>query len=796
MATKQRVNVDSPIGRVKLDVMGSPVAAVKVDAVQAYIGVADLLKSVINESSAEAWQKIKNKIDYIYNNLDHVLGRLDQQTGFGHKVKAQVKSGKKLLFKPNLVSPSNIDPLTHGEGLGNTACTEWPFMAALLRWFHDKLDITYHQMALGEAASATSMTAGQYSLAFNEGRQITTEAIMEGKSGDFYGGWGFYFVRKYLAEAHPTTHQDNPMNGYEESVSGKYLPPGKAGNRLMVYDLNRTYDVRGKGRTVPTPDGANFKEITLHKVIVGGDPADPDDMKDYPGCVLVNVPRFKIHAIDLITNAVKNLGIGLYPMEASSDGDPKDTRWKYAFPFKLIPGMKTEIPHQVWKPKLDDETGLPIKNEKGKYIVTKTAGMSGTQADVIRATINQGVFMLHVVDAIQAVNISHTGDAMALKVAEGLALASLDPVALDLLCARYMFKTIPMAEARKLQKEHNLTTDFLQRVPVPKPEGQNIVTDTGFDSPLSRYHLFKYCEKRGLGKQKYYVIGWDAVTEAPLASLKGHLGRVKGGEFSELMTAEFYRNPTKLLWDCQRMVLSYFEANDKLTGSNYRQEIMAAFDENGDGVIDYDEMGRKGFWQAMLRLGAYGMHVRGSEKYGFLRGSFLSGSQGIKYSNPLWNTAGHDFTKEYRAAAAATIAFRMSQVETESPDFLFPTMTWGKGKWPSVQFASYIGMAMSIYGMGFPMRVDLLSLYGHAFQYADKTLNGASYTGSRGPVSDLEAANRYIEAVSQGARPLSFVLYVPVGFGTMAGRSLPNVEETDDPGKVFTARFDNGQEVW
>jgi hypothetical protein len=123
-------------------------------------------------------------------------------------------------------------------------------------------------------------------------------------------------------------------------------------------------------------------------------------------------------------------------------------------------------------------------------------------------------------------------------------------------------------------------------------------------------------------------------------------------------------------------------------------------------------------------------------------------------------------------------------------------MTWGKGKWPSVQFTSYIATAASIYGLGFPMRVDLLSLYGHAFQYADKTLNGASYTGSRGPVNDLEAANRYIEAVSQGAKPLNFVLYVPVGFGTLAGRSVPNVEETDDPGKVFTARFDNGQEVW
>lgn len=796
MATKEAMTVDSSVGRAKLDAAGSAVAAVKMDAAQTYIGVPDLLKSVIDESSTEAWQKIKGKIDYIYANLDQALGRLDKETGFGQKVKSQVKAGKKLLFKPNLVNPSNIDPTTHGEGLGNTACTEWPFIAALMRWFHDKLDIAYHEMALGEAASVTSGTAGYYSMAFNGGRRITTEAVMEGKSGDFYGGWGFYFARKYLAETHPTTHKDNPMNGYEESVSGKYLPPGKAGSRLMVYDLNRTYDVRGKGRTVPVPDGANFKEITLHKAIVGGDPADPRDLKDYPGCVLVNVPRLKMHAIDLLTNAIKNLGIGLYPMEANDGKDTRNTRWKYAFPFDLMPGMKTEIPHQVWFPKMADGTGEPVRLKSGRYAVKKTAGMPGTQADVIKATLNQGIFMLHVVDAIQAMNVSHTGDSMAIKVNEGYAFASLDPVALDVFCARYCLKTVPMAEARKLKKERRLPGDFLQRVPVPRVEGPNIVNGEGFDSPFWRYNLFAYCEKRGLGQQKYYVTGWDATKGVPMASVDGHLGRVEAGKFSELSTGTLYYNPANLMWCLQQTVFAYLDANDRLTGSSYRKEAMDAFDENGDGVIDYDEMGKKGFWHHAMRLGASSMHIRGAEKYGFLRGAFVSRSLNMKFGNEAWNTEKHDFMKEYRTIAAVSVAFRMSQMEMESPDFFFPTMTWGKGKWPSVQFASYIGMAMSIYGMGFPMRVDLLSLYGHAFQYADKTLNGASYTGSRGPVSDLEAANRYIDAVSQGAKPMNFVLYVPSGFGTMAGRSVPNVEETDDPAKVFTARFNNGREVW
>ncbi len=174
-----------------------------------------------------------------------------------------------------------------------------------MRWFHDKLDISYHQMALGEASTCTFILAKSYN--------IPTEAVLEGRSGDFYGGWGFYFVRRYLSERHPPSHTDDPMRGHEDSAAGRFLPPGRAGERLMVYDLNKIQDEPSKGRTLAVPDGANFQEITLHKAIVGGDPREPDDRRDYPGCVLVNVPKLKIHFQDLITNAIKNLGIGLYP---------------------------------------------------------------------------------------------------------------------------------------------------------------------------------------------------------------------------------------------------------------------------------------------------------------------------------------------------------------------------------------------------------------------------------------------------------------------------------------------------
>jgi hypothetical protein len=145
---------------------------------------------------------------------------------------------------------------------------------------------------------------------------------------------------------------------------------------------------------------------------------------------------------------------------------------------------------------------------------------------------------------------------------------------------------------------------------------------------------------------------------------------------------------------------------------------------------------------------------------------------------------------------AAATAFRLSTMETESPDFLFPNMTWGKGKWPSIQFASYMVIATLIYGPRFPMRISLSSLYGNALQYADKTLNGAAYTGNRNLVSERGAAKRYVEAVAQGAQPLNFVIYVPMGYGTMIGRSIPNVQETTDAAKVFTAHFDHDREAW
>jgi hypothetical protein len=814
--------VDSQLGKRKVDSEGAPISGVRMDVSKAYAGVPGLLQKVINktdtssrkeitgayggvpglfqkgdvnENDTASWKEIISKIDYIYANLDHALTELDRETGFAGKVLSQIKSGKKLFFKPNLVSPMVIDPATHGEGAGDPICTQWPLIATLMRWFHDTLGIDYYQMALGEASATTFMFAAQFSKA--SGKIITTEAVFEGRSADFYGGWGFFFVRRYLSERHPGSHKDDPMQGYEDSVAGRFIPPGRAGDRLMVYDLNKVQDDISKGRTVSVPDGANFNEITLHKAIIGGDPRYTDDMKDYPGCVLVNVPKMKIHAQDLITNAIKNLGIGLYPTQCASGTSKDDTSWKYACPPTASPTLKGKLPHSPWVLKMDDYTGLPVKDENGKYIVTKTAGFPGTQSDIIRAVQSQGILMLHVVDAIDMINISHNPDGLAVRVPEGYVWSSLDCVALDLFCARYCFKTVPMLEALKLKEKNGWPTEFVHRVPVAKADGKNIVTEEGFDSPLFRYNLYRYAEKRGVGQQKYYVLGWDSLTETPLASLGGHLGRIYDAKFIELMTKTMYYNPSTILHDLQKTILSYAKAHDELTGSSLFKEFMDSFDENNDGVIDYDEMGRKGFQTASISLVCYSIDLMLASEYGSLRGNFMQLASIAKYGDRNWNPEGHDFMENMHLVYKARVAFEMSQYGDIIQDTYVPGMSWGKGMWPSWQTASYVLLTYALYGSQSSKRINLGYLYGLAFQYADKVLNEGGYTGSVDQmVSDPNSISKYFEALSRGADLLDFTLYVPAGYGSLEKVKVPNVAETEDHAKIWTSHFNGGREIW
>jgi len=794
MTVNKDMLVNSSIGKRKIDSGGAPVGVAHVDVSKSYAGIGTLLQEYINNSSQGAWEKIKAKIDYTYENLDLALAPLETETGFSREIKSRVEKGQKLLFKPNLVNIYNIDPETRGPGMGSTACTEWPFVAALMRWFHDKLGISYHQMALGEAATTMPMAASMFSTLNPEGKAVTTEAAIEGKCGGFYGGWGFYFARKYLAESLEPGRSDDPMKGYEESVAGTYIPPGHVSDKLIVYDLNRIFDDTTKGRDVKVPDGVNFGSIILHKAVVGGDPGDPDDLDAYPGCVLVNVPKLKVHVFTLFTGVIKNLGIGLYPMQAARAGDYK---WEYSVPHTPIPGMKARIPHQVWVPEMDSEAGFPRRDADGKYVVKKTGGITATMIDIIKAVSSQGIFMVHVVDAIEAINLDHQGILPGTKEPEGMVFAGIDPVATDLLCARYMFSNVPLEEAQRVELDDRTGGHFPQRVPVPRVEGSDIVTATGYDCPLSRDICFENAEKRGLGERRYYVVGRDAVTDCPLVSVQGHLGTADDGTFSDVITGTLYYDAYKMPWDMQQTVFNYLGAVDKLAGSSLKREFLGAFDEDGDGVVTYEEFGKKGAAEVLARWGGDNASRMVADQFGYLRGPFISSVRMLTHSEPSWNPGRHDLLKEFLYGAACVAAYRMSRMELEAPDPFLPGLTWGKGKWPSYQLASYVYLGMSLYGGEFPIKILPVSLYGNAFRYADLTQNGGRYAGSTRTHPDPEGVSRYVSAVLSGKeKPLDFILYVPAGYDNIGGASVPNVEVTADPAKILTASFAGGKETW
>ncbi len=780
------VEIDSPLGKHAIDSAGTPVGVVRLDVEKSYQGIGDLLQKVINDADKAAWAAIKSKIDYTYNSLDFALGSLEVETGLGRKIHDRLKQGQKLLFKPNLVGMTHIDPQTHGPGTAYKTNTEWAFVAALMRWFHDKLDVRYRQMAVGEASTCMPMVAGMYSMMNASGKRITPEAAIEGRSGDFYGGWGFYFARRYLSETLPPGSREDPIRGYEESAAGVYIPPGHSDDRLMVYDLNQIHGEEPRGREVPVTDGVNYRSVILHKAIVGGKRGDSRDMEAYPGCILVNVPKYKVHAITLFTNAIKNLGIGLYPMHA---GDNASKSWNYSLPHGTIPGIKGGIPHQVWVLQMDPKTGTPLRDNEGRYQVRKTGGITATMIDIIKAVQDQDVMMLHVVDGIEAINYDHTGPGE--KVAEGMVFAGLDPVATDLLCARYMFGNVQLEEAIKVDMDDGTGARFPQRVPLPVVENGQIVTKTSYDCPLGRDVCLRRAEERGLGRRKYYVVGRDLTADAQLVSLAGHLGRVKERKFSDLITSTLYFDFSKMPWDLQKTTLAYFDCVDRLKSTRVKDEFLTAFDEDGDGVVTYEDFGRRGeIGPAIFHLGRR-IATAGTERLGLQKGVFIASATLIKHRNPAWNPDRHDLLRPFSYLAAAGTAYRMSQAETENDDPFARALSWGQGKWPSYELALHSSLLASFYGARYPQEIDPQSLYGLALAYADLTQNQGRLSSASGGIGS------YVRAVPRGeAKRLDFVLYVPKDYAVIRGFALPNVEETSDPGRILTASFAGGKEVW
>ncbi|MHC1729481.1 MAG: hypothetical protein AB9866_26340 [Syntrophobacteraceae bacterium] len=94
--------------------------------------------------------------------------------------------------------------------------------------------------------------------------------------------------------------------------------------------------------------------------------------------------------------------------------------------------------------------------------------------------------------------------------------------------------------------------------------------------------------------------------------------------------------------------LSYAEAHDRLTGSSLYREFMDSFDENHDGIIDYDENERKGFWSPAMRVLTYSQGLALSGKYGALKTLFYGvANLSLSPVGKNWNPGGHDFAREH-----------------------------------------------------------------------------------------------------------------------------------------------------
>jgi uncharacterized protein (DUF362 family) len=793
MNKSKEVMVHTAIGDGMIDRNGSAVAVARMDVDRSYGGIGLLLQKVIRDSNTSAWEEIKTKINYTYKNLDEALSALEKETPFLSQIHERLRKGQKLLFKPNLVSVESYEPYTFGPSPGSTGVTDWAFVAAVMRWFHDQAGISYYQMSIGEAATAMSSFAAGYRHLKKTGRPVTTEAVIEGRSDDFYGGWGFYFIRKYLSEVSDSSKKDDPMQGLEESMAGIYLPPGKVRDKLMVYDLNRICDDMSKGRDILVPDHENFESIILHKVIVGGDPSDPNDRALYPGCILINLPKLKIHAQALFTNAIKNLGIGLYPMEVSRSND---CQWEYSTPPNTkVPGMKGAIPHQVWIPELDPKTCIPLKNPDGTYRVKKTGGLTGTMLDIVQAVAKQDIFMVHIVDALEAINREHSGVGLGVREREGLAVAGLDPVATDQLCARYLFSNCGLKESEEAGLDDGSGGHFPQAVPVPLLQDKVIITTKGYDCPLSRDFCLQRAEKRGLGRRQYYVIGHDALTDQSLASFRGRLGYLDDNNFKEIVTTAFYTDTFKLPWDMQKTFFAYLDAVDQLQGASLKKNFLDTFDEDDNGIVTYEEYGKKGLYGTQMFLGGLSQSLKAEENEAeTFRASYAVLSTSLRCSNPEWNPEGHQITREQIYGSVCGVAQLMSFSPGEQEDPYVPGLMWGKGKWPSYSLAYDRYLKQMIFGYRYPARVGIACLYGTVCAYADHRQNDRKFIGKVPGIPNTKGPQMYVEAVREGRmKPLDFTFYVPTGVG---GMDLPNVQESNDSNQVFTVLFEGGSIQW
>jgi hypothetical protein len=180
--------IKTALGEKYTDSNGAAVGAVRINPAQGYRRVPMLLKEYIDSGSRKAWEEIRQIVDNVYLAVSCAMESLDAEEPFSKEIAGIVESGKKLLIKPNMVALPSIDPQTH-EPMFMGTCTQWEVTAAVMRWFHDKCDISYNQMAMAEGGNTTTSEVVLVSRILGE--NVTTQALMEGKIGGHYGGGVF-----------------------------------------------------------------------------------------------------------------------------------------------------------------------------------------------------------------------------------------------------------------------------------------------------------------------------------------------------------------------------------------------------------------------------------------------------------------------------------------------------------------------------------------------------------------------------------------------------------------------------
>jgi hypothetical protein len=763
-------SIDAERKYVGLDNEGSLVAVARINPTRSYAGeyrigkdgkaitikegIAELFSRYIkaNEEDQDIWDSIKKRIDYTYRGVDTalsaILGRVaesgDRETGgltpSGEKIRQEVvEGGKKLLFKLNLVSPSVMDYQGNGDlslnshgmpGDGTTACTDWAFVAATMRWFHDNLDITYHQMAVGESSTLISTHASAIAQGLPT---MTPEALVEGRLSNiddlsaaplFVGGYPFFYVRKYLQDCHDPSHADDPMQGHVQSISGEYTPPGKATDQLPFYNLSNaeaaTPDARG--RKIEVPNGANYNEIVVHKAVVG----DPDDIDNYPGSVLINMPKLKIHSICIMTNAIKNIGIGMWPNTSGADANPSTTDNLYSYPSTLsAPDCTFESPIGNIKGRIyhsPHSHGIKLNCDGGIYSESipsdSNDGIKGTMVDINLAINGEELvpYILHVSDAVGVTNVEHGGGTPGYLCNEGLVIASEDPVALDLFGARYLFKGVPEG-----------TVDG-HPFAIKTPAGDVLFFDNsivskrgGYEWPVEYTDLFSYAEEKGLGSRAYRVRGLDLTAKKKarlLVSRRGHFGRLilhraknaekslRNGNFSfkEILSRPLrgpgmlphYASLTGLLWPMQNALGKLTRANDQLAltafgiDTGYENRFRELFADGSD-ILKFGEEGS----DVDNTLGIVGMtlYYAGLGRFERSNAHFLLKTH--KYSTPEWNTLGAG-VKFDSATLAASLSMALGPESEETVDRFF-NMTYGTDsnrttRWPSMQWTRFTSL--------------------------------------------------------------------------------------------------------